>query len=791
VQRISPVPLKNIKTGEEKKLKMGDLAAVVANDEVALRQLIVECQLGQDLYVEQMLNRGIDPLTTYRPINTTALVTAIEYDQRTVTELIMKHIIVVSAPATTRVPKKEADRKALQTALHVCCVNDRVEHAKLLLNSGVIPLEDTDYCLELAATNGSLPMVEYLLQHDSHVKKPHRWESSITCSARRGHADVVQLLVQTLQSRGDNAAEWDNLGYRNQFIFKCAAGQDAQPELFRLLKEVNTDQQQPWLVQSISLGYALAVCCGHKKWAQKVMDICQSWSREKENIVYLDVSTEDNLALRASSVLNLSNTMDRIMEHPVYRPPEKKMQFKSPLQFAKLIDLDWLARCSPSWIERRQPFPKCQDLAEDAFINASECSAVWFVCHRWSSSGHPDVEIESDQVNQQLQTIVRFLQQHREKYCRCCRIRSQCSEHSGSKLSTDRVGLFYDFMSLPQKPRSEQQEHIFQEGLKELDCIATQGNFLALSSPHKVAEFLHRGWCYVEICLALDMGGDFKYSYFINEEHSGAEDVSNVVFASEALKSSRLAKQSRMAHSCHIQEMFQSEGLKCTNENDLLTLASVLRLHLQKATIENSRRDRSRIIFQQITMFNDNVARQKRSVSQSSFDKKKRFMRIKCAALSAALLRFGPNDEIKTTLQLTTTLWPYFTPDNVQMYVDLINILHGEWRVVYDTIFCTLHVLASRDTEKAFFEARELLKSMDEHDQVRLLVLELLPEAALQLMQLQAILPVQTIRCHLDPGRKLKKWNSIIAPALKNSSSILLGSFALAIVAYYTLRKRR
>jgi hypothetical protein len=110
---------------------------------------------------------------------------------------------------------------------------------------------------------------------------------------------------------------------------------------------------------------------------------------------------------------------------------------------------------------------------------------------------------------------------------------------------------------------------------------------------------------------------------------------------------------------------------------------------------------------------------------------------------------------------------------------------------VYDTIFCTLHVLASRDTEKAFFEARELLKSMDEHDQVRLLVLELLPEAALQLMQLQAILPVQTIRCHLDPGRKLKKWNSIIAPALKNSSSILLGSFALAIVAYYTLRKRR
>ena len=704
--------------------------------QATLRQLIVECQHGQVDYVELMLTTA-DPLETYHSLNTTALVTAIEYDQLAVTQKIVDHILKTSSLSEEEDVQQRKNREAaLRTAFRVCCYNDRVEHADLLLEHRLV--RDTDMALDLAATHGSRQVVEYLLQRESTLTAPFDWVSATVCSARAGHRDIVRLLVETLQSR---QREWDQLEPTNRFVLSCAAGKEET-----VLQELTSWQREQTEVRdrvgalsnSFSMGFALSVSCGHSHLACAILEACESWSVDGDRFS-INVSVEDNLAARAASILNLSQIMDAILSHSTYVPTEEA-QFDPTLRFAKLVDLDRLTDSLTQWTESRRAFPRCQDLSEDMFVEASECS-VWFICHRWSSEAHPDVDPTTGQVNRQLIAITKFLQGHRQKYCSCRRLRSQCSTHSGdSDGSTERIGLFYDYMSLPQQPRSPIDAQAFKNGLNELDSLATQANFLALSPPHSVDEFLHRAWCYVEICLALDLGGAFKYNCFIDEE---SPDTVNDSFAWQALLSSRSSKEPQMAHSNHIVEkVFRDKGFQCTNEDDFSTLARLLRFHLQEAERRNSRQVRRRLVDQQLIMLTEFAENRRRFMLGLSFDQKQQHARIQCAALSAAILRRNPDNHemVRDNLEKAVELWSDIPDEMTQMFDDQLRAL--DWRTAYQAVYVPLHVLASQENEEALDATRQrFLEDMDEKDEVRRLVLDLIPVAALMLLSLVQSLP--------------------------------------------------
>lgn len=492
--------------------------------------------------------------------------------------------------------------------------------------------------------------MEFLLRQEENVVKIGDWVSVIISCAREGHADIVELLVSTLQSSRES--EWEEIDSPDRFILFCAAGH-ADSALHVLSQAATT---QHWS-ERISLGFALAVCCGHSSLALAVLENCSSLATEKGSQPAVNISAEDNLAARTASVLCLESVLDAILSHSSYKPAER-MSSELPLVHAKLVDLDRLDSHLTEWNSEQRAFPRCQDLPSDIFWDPAGCS-VWFISHRWNSECHPDVEGGTKKVNAQITPVVKFLQSHRQKYCSCYRLRNLCPRHTRTAPSDDPIGIFYDFLSLPQEPRTIEEVKIFKSGLSELDSIASDANFLALSPVHSFHEFLHHGWCFVEVCLALDFGGDFKFSCFIAEDQPELLDSK---FALEASRSRRSAKQARMVHSNHIEAFFKKNEFKCTNEDDFSTLAcllSLLRAHLQKLEQLNSKRNQRRLLLQQLDMLEQSIERHQNCMSELSSQQRLQLGHVKCAALSRCFLRHLPDNHNRAFLEAASS----FTSD--------------------------------------------------------------------------------------------------------------------------------
>jgi len=156
----------------------------------------------------------------------------------------------------------------------------------------------------------------------------------------------------------------------------------------------------------------------------------------------------------------------------------------------KLISAKWLLKQAPDFIMIR-----CQDMPIEAVVPAAaaaeffrESSAVSqqivVLSYPWLSNAHPDPS------GFHLQRVLKYL----KSYLLFSRLED--------------VGVFWDFASMPQAPRSEQDNEVFKLGLKLINLLygsqQTSVIQLKVMPPCKdneslnLLEYSQRGWCTVE-----------------------------------------------------------------------------------------------------------------------------------------------------------------------------------------------------------------------------------------------------------------------------------------------------
>jgi hypothetical protein len=255
---------------------------------------------------------------------------------------------------------------------------------------------------------------------------------------------------------------------------------------------------------------------------------------------------------------------------------------------------------------------------------------------------------------------------------------------------------------------------------------------------HAFDEFLHRGWCFVEVCLAMDFGGDFKYSCFLAEDQP---DLLNSAFALQAMQSRRAVKQAHMAHSIHIEEFFQNNNFKCTNQEDFSRVAGLLQTHLKNSEKMNYRRVQCSLFIQQQDMLRKFIERHQNFMSKMSFDQHFHIACIKCAALSRAILCLCPDHENQTCLEAASLLSnDEDSADLVQVYHEQLMQVQDSLQIVHDNVFCPLFTMTGQQTEEAFYATKQrLLIRQSGHDDLCKLAVELNPECALVLLSLQNV----------------------------------------------------
>ena len=222
----------------------------------------------------------------------------------------------------------------------------------------------------------------------------------------------------------------------------------------------------------------------------------------------------------------------------------------------------------------------------------------------------------------------------------------------------------------------------------------------------------------------------------------------------------RAVKQGTMAHSSHIEDFFQKSKFKCTNGDDFLILARLLRSHLQNAQLLNSRKVQRRLLVQQLDMLNQQNEKHRRLLSELSFDKCLRFARINCAALSRALLLHYLDYFVDCTLlKKASSLCVDELSDFVQGYWQQLKQVEPNLHIVYQDVLYPLYTLATQETEDAFNETKQqLLTSPSNHTDIRNLSIDLNPSCAVSLLSFVQNLSLADLS-HLPPYSSSKDDN--------------------------------
>lgn len=126
---------------------------------------------------------------------------------------------------------------------------------------------------------------------------------------------------------------------------------------------------------------------------------------------------------------------------------------------------------------------RCQDLGAEDFIDdgAAGCNERLIVSHAWLAAGHPDPE------GLQLADLIAEFE----------------------RLNVpDGALVFYDFASLPQRPRTQNEEERFQAALAQMHLLYTKGAGAVLiipgvpSNARNHTKYCKRGWCYFEFSIS-------------------------------------------------------------------------------------------------------------------------------------------------------------------------------------------------------------------------------------------------------------------------------------------------
>lgn len=182
--------------------------------------------------------------------------------------------------------------------------------------------------------------------------------------------------------------------------------------------------------------------------------------------------------------------------------------------------------------------PKCQDVGDgdvlvsleagEEFLRELESTAAtmdYLVCfsHRWDTPEHPDpTGSQCQEAKRRLKTLfpkgktvtLPTLIHHYDLEATddgepgVVHGKAKRKYKQFHNLDLSRVGIFYDYCSLFQKTRTQQQEKVFRNDLKHMHYIYLRGAVLVLSGTSaiqqrpKMKNYLQRAWCFTEYFIA-------------------------------------------------------------------------------------------------------------------------------------------------------------------------------------------------------------------------------------------------------------------------------------------------
>lgn len=124
--------------------------------------------------------------------------------------------------------------------------------------------------------------------------------------------------------------------------------------------------------------------------------------------------------------------------------------------------------------------PRLQDLPPDALVFPEEMSEVYFVSHRWLEHDHPD------RTGQQIAVALS---------------RTWAYNLASPTARARRAGVWYDFMCLPQAPRSSGDQALIEELLHYVFLLPAISHPLVVLNGNR--QFASRAWCVAEAVAAL------------------------------------------------------------------------------------------------------------------------------------------------------------------------------------------------------------------------------------------------------------------------------------------------
>ena len=239
--------------------------------------------------------------------------------------------------------------------------------------------------------------------------------------------------------------------------------------------------------------------------------------------------------------------------------------------------------------------PRCQDVKEEAVLEPSlllehdtkqHVSSYYLVAisHRWERSDHPDPHgTQLEEAQRRLQSLFDSKSTNAHPQLDLAQHWSGGEGGLGSRrrrkwtqgpvqLDPSRVGIFYDYCSLYQKPRTEQEEMIFQQDLKDMHHHYAHGAVLILSSHDQslISDYLERAWCFLEYLVATVTGS------LVLQQDQGQLDDKTLRSIQRVLEGTRVwiggSQQADHVADRHffIARMLRKvlEGLKVTNQTD-------------------------------------------------------------------------------------------------------------------------------------------------------------------------------------------------------------------------------
>lgn len=203
----------------------------------------------------------------------------------------------------------------------------------------------------------------------------------------------------------------------------------------------------------------------------------------------------------------------------------------------------------PSWQVIQRDYPH--------LIDASPYPERWFVSHRWDD-GPGLEEPHPDPTGWQLGVLLELADHYNFDKPNLC--------------------FWYDYMSLPQKPRSGDEADLFARGLSHIRHVVAecQSVFLVSASgsdnESDLAEHLKRGWIVFELYIARS---NIRIPLKLRERDASRVSAGRSDYGWDATVPS-IHAIAPWDHPGHLEQWFDNRGIVCTNGADLAFLAREL-----------------------------------------------------------------------------------------------------------------------------------------------------------------------------------------------------------------------